>query len=91
MSNESERFVVPENILSQQVNDEMVLFNLETEVYFSLDAVGARFFDILKSGDDYESMLNALEDEFDVDRNRLKNDFNALVEKLLEKKLLARG
>ncbi len=35
-------FSIPENVLSQEVNGEIVLLNIENESYYSLNAVGSR-------------------------------------------------
>jgi hypothetical protein len=91
MKYESMNFKAPENILSQTVNDEMVLFNLETEVYFSLDEIGARFFGLLTSDLPYEDVLTRLEEEYEVERSVLQGDLEKFVESLLETNLLEKS
>lgn len=91
MTYESMSFKAPENILSQTVNDEMVLFNLETEVYFSLDEVGARFFGLLTSDLPFEDVLAVLETEYEVERAVLRRDLENFVGALLEKNLLEKA
>jgi hypothetical protein len=79
-------FQLAPNVLSRRVGDEMVLLDLDDDLYFSLDPVGAEILEALLSFSDEESAIDSLLGHFDVDRARLSNDVAAL-----RRKLIARG
>ena len=88
MEHATEKLRVPDNVLTQRVNDEMMLFNLDSEVYFSLNPIGVRFLEILETEETVGRVLGALEQEYDVDVAILENDLLKFVESLKHKGLL---
>jgi len=68
------------DVLIQQVAGELVLLDLESEVYFGLDEVGARMMTLLNEKNSAAEVLDQLVGEYDVDRATLERDLLALVE-----------
>jgi Coenzyme PQQ synthesis protein D (PqqD) len=81
-------YVKPNNVLVQAIDNEMILLNLESEFYFALDDVGARFWDVLQAADSLEQALDVLEAEYDVDRDTLSQDLESFLTKLQSSGLL---
>ncbi len=81
-------YVKPNNVLVQAIDNEMILLNLESEFYFALDDVGARFWDVLQGADSLEQALDVLEAEYDVDRDTLSQDLESFLTKLESSGLL---
>jgi hypothetical protein len=67
------------------------LLNLETGVYFGLNAVGSRMWELLVTMKDIDSILECLLGEFDVSGDVLKQDLTNLINTLEEKKLIEVG
>jgi len=65
-----------------------VLLNLDNERYYGLDDVGTRMLSVLTSSDSVQSAWLQLVDEYDVDREVLREDLVTLVELLLEQGLV---
>lgn len=86
----SSRVRVPQGILSNLLEDELVLLNLNTGVYFSLNPVGTRIWQLLESHPSrpLRAVLETLADEYDVDRDRCRQDLLNLVSDLREHRLL---
>ena len=80
---------VAENVVSRDLADESVLLNLDTGTYFGLDAVGTRLWHLLAEHGSPESAIETLLTEYDVDAPRLQKDVDALIDQLIDKKLLA--
>lgn len=82
-------FVIPLTVLRQGVGEEVVLLNLQTEQYYSLDPVAARIVaDLTRLP--YDDAVASLHAEFEVDRARLEADIATLVDELLGTGLLQR-
>ena len=82
-------FVIPPQVLYREVDGQMVLLNLETEYYFSLNKVGAHIVTRLTEHPLSEA-LAGLTNDFEVDPSVLHGDVERLVEELLQAGLLER-
>ena len=82
-------FVVPPTVLWQDVGGDVVLLNVETEQYYSLDPVGSRIVTQLTTLP-FKAAVSALESDFDVDPSTLAQDIESLVDELLGAGLLRR-
>ena len=75
--------------LSTTLGDEVVILGLNDEVYYGLDGAGARMWNLLETPRTIGELVDLLSAEFDVTRDRLESDLQALVDALLEKGLVA--
>ena len=80
----TDRIRVPDDVLISRLQQESVLLNLDNERYYGLDDVGTRMLSVLSSSDSVQSAWERLVDEYDVDREELRQDLLYLAEKLLE-------
>jgi hypothetical protein len=87
----NECFSIPEDVLFQDVNDEVVLLDLASEHYFGLDEVGARVWMLLKEQKTSGQIVEELLQEYDVDRADLEGDIHELLTQLLEAGLIRRA
>ncbi len=76
------RFNISSEVLSQEVNSETVLLDLEGECYFGLNEVGTRIWQLLQGKISIGETLDTLSDEYDVSREQLECDVGALLNKL---------
>ena len=53
-------YVCPDNVLSRTVGDELVLVQLDRELYFSLNATGAEIWSALQAGVDFDGIVHRL-------------------------------
>jgi len=84
----TDRIRVPKDVLISRLQEESVLLNLDNESYYGLDDVGTRMLSLLNSSDSVQSAWLQLVDEYDVDREVLRDDLVSLVERLLEQGLV---
>jgi hypothetical protein len=67
-----------------------VLLQLDTGVYYGLDDVGTRVWQLIVELGDLEAVLEVLLSEYDVERERLEADIERLVGELEVKGLVVR-
>lgn len=83
------RCQVPADVIFRELEGEAVLLNLETGVYFGLDSVGTRIWQLLvelhRLGDVHRKMM----EEFEVSRDVLERDLLNFAGRLREKGLVA--
>ena len=84
----SDRVRVPDDVLVSRLQEESVILNLDSERYFGLDDVGTRFLSVLTSSESIEAAYQSLVDEYDVDREVLREDLIALIENLSQQGII---
>lgn len=82
---------VPERVEFSRVRDQIALLNVETGVYFGLDEIGARMWDLICEHRKLRVAAERMESDFDVEPDRLREDLLRLVRQLVEKGLLEIG
>jgi hypothetical protein len=80
--------VARSNQVSARAGDDLVILDLDTSMYYSLDEVGARIFELCREPVTLASVLDAVVDEFEVDAATARADLVALVDTLIAEKLL---
>ena len=76
------------NQVSARVADELVILDLDSSLYYSLDPVGARIFELLQQPTPLGAVLAAVVAEFEVDAKTAGDDLLALVDTLFAQKLV---
>ncbi len=81
---------IADGVVFQTLQDELVLLNLHTGVYFGLNAVGARMWQLIQDHQQapLNKVLDALVDEYNVKPDRCSGDLLKLVVSLEENRLL---
>jgi len=69
-------------LLSSELEGEAVILDLGSGVYFGLNPVGARVWELLRGGRDLRSVQAALLEEFDVPASRCEADLLELVRRM---------
>ena len=84
------RVQMPGEILSQLLQDELVLLNLSTGTYYSLDPVGTRIWQLLAASpaQPLQGVADTLLQEYETPADRCTHDLLALVTQLQEHRLL---
>ena len=70
------------DLLSSELEGEAVILDLSSGVYFGLNPVGARVWELLQGGRDLRSVRGALLEEFDVPAGRCEADLLGLVRRM---------
>ena len=84
----SDRVRVPDEVLISRLQEESVILNLDSERYFGLDDVGTRFLSVLTAAESIDAAYESLAEEYDVDREVLRQDLVALIQNLLQQGII---
>lgn len=87
LSNNSTVVVAPHQI-SSALADASVILNLDSSIYYGLDAVGARIWNLVQQPRTVTEICNVVVEEYDVDPARAARDVHALLQKLSEAGLI---
>ena len=83
--------VVSPEVVSQELEGELVLLSLDRAEYFGLNATGTHIWNGLVSGLALGEIATRLAEAFDVDVERARADVLALARKLVEEGLATAG
>jgi hypothetical protein len=81
-------FSISEDVLSQRTGTDTVLLDMQGEIYFSLNEVGTRIWQLLVDGNGLEQLLSTLHCEYHAPVEQLRQDTEELLTVLLDKGLL---
>ena len=76
------------SVIYRELSGEVVLLNLQSGVYYGLDSVGSRVWQLLMESRGIEEVCAILLDEYDVDPDTLRADVERLVGELSDKGLV---
>jgi hypothetical protein len=82
------RVTVPDSTASRELDNETVLLNLDSGIYFGLDPIGTRIWQLLGAGQRLCEVLAILLDEYEVDEDRLSADLLRLARELVDRQLI---
>lgn len=77
-----------DTVFAQEVDDEMVLLDMNSENYFGLDAVGTDIWQVMQKQENLEKVLEVLIEQYDVEEKILKKDLLLFVQQLEESGLI---
>lgn len=83
-----QRVSVTSDTLINQVGEEAVLLNLNSEKYFGLDDIGTSMWQALTTSDTIQQAYESLLGEYDVEAGTLRQDLIELLEKLTSNGLI---
>jgi Coenzyme PQQ synthesis protein D (PqqD) len=84
----SSRVKISEDVLFQELQGDAVLLDLKTGVYFGLDKVGARMWNLFGDDQSLDAVAARIVIEYDVSPERCSADLIDLVSKLQEQGLI---
>lgn len=64
------------------LDDESVILDLEEGIYYGLDTVGTRIWELLQNPIEVSELISTIEQEYDVERARCSEDIFNLLEDL---------
>jgi hypothetical protein len=79
---------ISDDVVFRDLAGEAVILNLSSGVYFGLDEVGTRMWQLLSEHGDDTKALALLLDEYEVDAEQLRQDFDQLIGQLRAKGLI---
>jgi hypothetical protein len=88
---EPRRLRISDTAVVRDLDGESVILNVQSGIYFGLDRIGTRIWQLIDELGDLDSIVRVMEDEYDAGRDVLRADVEALVAALLEKQLVTQG
>lgn len=81
--------VASERVAAKAFDDEVILINLLSGLYYSMDGVGSLIWALVESGHSFDDTVRQICDRYDVPTDTASVDLDALLERLLTEELIA--
>ena len=81
-------FRISEHVVVRDLDGESVLLNTASGLYFGLDRIGTRVWQLIEAHGNVDAIVRVLQDEYDADPQTLRADAEALIAALVEKRLI---
>lgn len=78
----TDTMMIPPQVMTRRVGDEVVVLDLATGTYFGLDPVGARMWELMGEGKTLREICDRMLEEYEVMREELERDALRLAEEL---------
>jgi ornithine carbamoyltransferase len=89
--NFTKNITIPNTVFAQEVDDEMVIMDTQSENYFGLDVMGTQMWHILVENSSLENLKIKILEMYDVEENVLEHDIEVFISELLKNKLITVG
>ncbi len=83
-----DRFTRAKGVVGTRQGDTTVLLDVNGGMYYTLNEVGGRIWELIGEGDSPSRIVQRLEEDYDVAREQLVADVRALVDRLLLTRLI---
>lgn len=80
--------MIPSTVMLQHVDDESLLFDSESGLFFSLNDTGAMFWEVICEHDTMGSVLEDLLETYNVEKSQLERDLTVFVKTLYDQNLI---
>ena len=84
----SNRVLIPPQVMARQVGEETIILDLASGMYFGLDAVGARMWQLMGEGKTLADVVVAMLAEYDAPIEEIERDVVELAEMLDSRHLI---
>jgi hypothetical protein len=82
------RVSVPDHVVFRDMAQETVLLNIRTGRYHGIDPIGARFFEVMRSGSELAKVAATLADDYRQPIDRIEQDLAVFCGRLVELELI---
>ena len=78
-----------DRLLEERVDDEVVVYNRNTDAYYTLNATATAVWDLSDGSHTLSSLVAALAEQFSIEAGEIEDDVKAIVAEFTEAGLLA--
>lgn len=86
--NEEKYKICSDRIIWRRIDSETMILDLEKDIYYSLNDVGARIWELLDKGTSIKRINEIICEEYDVDDSTASKDIAKIIEKFGKEKLI---
>jgi hypothetical protein len=85
-----ERFIQNKAIVQSKIGEEVVMLDMDSGFYFGLNSVASVIWGLMANEINFDSLIDQLMTQFEVERSLCETDTKELLDELLEKNIIRR-
>jgi len=83
-----ERFIQNKAIVQSKIGEEVVMLDMDSGFYFGLNSVASVIWGLLANEISFETLIDQLMTQFEVERSLCEADTKELLDQMLEKNII---
>lgn len=80
-----------DDYLSNEIDGEIVMMNIETGMYVSMNATGKSVWDLIESPSSYVDIINSLTREYNVSVEVCETDLTPFIQQMIDQKIIIKS
>jgi hypothetical protein len=76
------------HVVWRKVSGEVVILDMESSVYYSLDEMGARIWELIGQGKPLQEIIQILAEEYEATEERLQRDIGEFLKRLQRERVI---
>ena len=80
--------VAAEGLATADLDEEAVVLDVNSGIYYGLNEIGARVMDLLKEPISLGDIMNTMLEEYEVEREQLEHDLTAFLQVMKDQQLI---
>lgn len=81
-------YSINRNVVYREVDDRIVLINLDSGYYYSLNEVGRLIFRCIVDKKDIDNIIDKILNEYEITREKARNDIDSFLSELTKENIL---
>lgn len=82
------KYQIPATVFIQEIDEDVILLDTESQEYFSLNGVGKNILDLISENLAHEEIIEELAQMYEVDKPQIESDLLNFTKALQEKGLI---
>jgi len=82
------KYQIPDTVFIQEIDEEVILLDTQSQEYFSLNGVGKIILDLVSKNLTHEEIIEELAQMFEVDKPQIEKDLSNFIKALEVKGLI---
>jgi DNA-directed RNA polymerase delta subunit len=82
------KYKIPPTVFIQEIDEDVILLDTESQEYFSLNGVGKNILDLISKNLPHEEIIEELAQMYEVDKPQIESDLLNFIKALEEKQLI---
>lgn len=82
------RYEISPNVVSTEVDDHVVLLNIESQEFYTIDLLAKEIWQLLEAGESKSAIVRRIVEQYDVSQRQAEVDSNAFLQQMITAGLL---
>ena len=84
----NKHYTISPSVFVQSIDDETLLMNSETELFYELNAIGSILWEIIQEKDNLDAVVDEMLERYDAEKEQIEKDLESFIQVPIEQKMI---